>query len=424
MESSQPGRQRFHYAWVIFAAGFLSIFTALGFCSSPGSLYLAAITEDLGISRSLYSISSSCRFLTTAIVNLFFGRLVAKFGPRKLIAAGFSCLVAFALLNSFSANVLTFCLGGVLLGLGMAWTATAIMGTVVENWFTSEKGTVMGIILAANGLGGAVSAQILSPIIYGSPAGWRTSYRVTALILMVVGALIVAFMRNNPSDLGCTPLGSGSPVRQKKRGRDWIGITVQEAVQHPWFYVCALCVFLTGMISQSVSSVATAHMRDQGLNMTLIAASISVHSLCLMASKILTGISFDKFGLRVSMLICDVCMVSAIVLLAFVSNPTMAWAYQIISSFGLPLQTVILPLLATECFGHKSYAFLMGIMVSFNTLGFALGAPLINAIFDLTGTYTVVMAASAGILTIVAVVMQLVITAAHRERKQLEQSAS
>lgn len=42
------------YRWVIVAASFLMVFVCLGFCSSSKSLYLAAITEALGIKRSLF----------------------------------------------------------------------------------------------------------------------------------------------------------------------------------------------------------------------------------------------------------------------------------------------------------------------------------------------------------------------------------
>ena len=50
---------------------------------------MRAITDDMGIPRSIYSIANSCRFVTTAIINLFFGKLILKFGPRKLAAMGF-----------------------------------------------------------------------------------------------------------------------------------------------------------------------------------------------------------------------------------------------------------------------------------------------------------------------------------------------
>ena len=86
------------YRWVIVAASFLMVFVCLGFCSSSKSLYLAAITEALGIKRSLFSINDSCRYIATAVVNLFFGTLCARFGRKRLIAAGFACLIASMLL--------------------------------------------------------------------------------------------------------------------------------------------------------------------------------------------------------------------------------------------------------------------------------------------------------------------------------------
>jgi predicted MFS family arabinose efflux permease len=110
-----------------------------------------------------------------------------------------------------------------------------------------------------------------------------------------------------------------------------------------------------------------------------------------------------------------------ILMLAFVSDGTMAFITEILTSFALPLETIMLPLITTELFGRKSYAFLMGLIVSFNTLGYAVGTPLMNLFYDLTGTYTNVMVFMCGVMVIVAVVMQFVISAAHRERERVEQ---
>lgn len=418
----EPAKQpkRFHYAWVIFAICFLSVFTSLGFCSSPKSLFLAAITEDLGIPRSLFSIGNSCRFITTAIINLFFGRLVAQFGPRKLIAAGFTCLTLSNLIGAVSNGIFGFYVSNVFLGLGLAWSTTSLVGIVVEKWFTSSKGTVMGFILAANGLGGAISSQIFSRIIYAKADGWRTAYFVAAAIMVAVGLIIVLLMRNKPEDINTHALGDGTVSKKKQRGREWIGIDAHDAFRKPYFYVCAVCVFLTGMILQSAAGISSAHMKDQGISPDVIANAMSIGSLVLMVSKMSTGACFDRFGLRVTMLFCNVCAITAITMLAFVDNGITATIYKIIVAFGLPLETIMLPLIAKECFGQKSYAFLMGLMVSFNTLGYSVGSPLMNLIFDMTGTYSGGLIFMAGFLVVVAVVMQFVITAAHKERKRVE----
>ena len=64
---------------------FVMVFTGLGFVSSPRSLYVVPVTEALEIERSLYSFVDSLRYVATAVVNLFFGALVVRFGARRLI---------------------------------------------------------------------------------------------------------------------------------------------------------------------------------------------------------------------------------------------------------------------------------------------------------------------------------------------------
>lgn len=416
--AKQP--KRFHYAWVVFSVCFLSVLTSLGFCSSPRSLFLGAITENLGIPRSLFSIGSSCRFITSAVINLFFGKLVAKFGPRKLIAAGFACLALSNLIGAVSNSIFSFYVSHVFLGLGLAWTTTSLVGVVVERWFTSSKGTIMGFILAANGLGGAISSQILSRIIYAKADGWRTAYIVAAAIMVAVGLVIVLLMRSRPEDMGIHPLGDGTVSKKKQRGRDWTGIDSREAFRKPYFYVCIICVFLTGMILQSAAGIADAHMKDQGISVEAIANAMSIGSLVLMASKMTVGVCFDRFGLRAAMIVCDICAVVAIAMLAFVDNGTTAVIYKIMIAFGLPLETIMLPLIAKECFGQKSFALLMGLLVSFNTLGYSVGSPLMNLFFDMTGTYSMGLIYMAASIAVVAVIMQFVIAAAHRERERVE----
>ena len=149
-------KRRFDYKWVIIAASFLMVFTCLGFCSSTKSFFIGPITENLGVERSIYSINDSLRFITVAIVNLFFGTLVTKFGPRKLIAAGFLSLISSMLCYALATNVLLLYLGGILLGIGLSWTTTTMVGYVINIWSKNNKGTIMGAVLAANGVGGEI----------------------------------------------------------------------------------------------------------------------------------------------------------------------------------------------------------------------------------------------------------------------------
>jgi len=415
-------KKRLDYKWVIVGLCFLMVFTNLGFCSSNKSLYLSAITEALGIKRSVFSIADSCRFVTTAVINLFFGTLVAKFGTKKLIGAGFLCLIGSCILYAVGTNVIMFYLAGCLLGLGLSWTTTTMVGCIVGRWCKENKGTIMGAILCANGLGGALAAQIVSPIIYqeGNLFGYRTAYFLVAGILFAVGTLILIFYREVPKGQAVEPVQT---KKKKARGQSWIGIEYKDAVRKPYFYLAAICIFLTGLMLQGINGSAAAHMKDVGLDATYVATVLSVHSLALAGFKFLTGFMYDRFGLRVTMTICDVAAVLVMVMLAFLtgsdSGKVMAMIYGIFSSLALPLETIMLPIFANDLFGDKPYEKIMGLFVSVNTAGYAIGAPLMNWSFDQFGTYKPMYFICAVIMVVVVIVFQFVLNSANKEKKAI-----
>ena len=139
MEKDLLQQRKFDYKWVIVGLCFLMVFICLGFCSSNKSLYLSAITEALNIKRSAFSIGDSCRFITTAVVNMFFGTMVNKFGTKKLIGAGFLCLITSCVIYALATNIFTFYIGGCMLGIGFSWTGTTMVGCVIGKWCKENK---------------------------------------------------------------------------------------------------------------------------------------------------------------------------------------------------------------------------------------------------------------------------------------------
>jgi len=65
---------------VIAACCFVLCFTGLGFFSGNKGLFLAAVTEALGIPRSVYAVSDSLRYIATAVTNLCFD-IVSTYRP-------------------------------------------------------------------------------------------------------------------------------------------------------------------------------------------------------------------------------------------------------------------------------------------------------------------------------------------------------
>ena len=105
-EPQKPkSNRKLDYKWVVVGVCFLTIMITLGFCSSPGSLYLDVVPEVIGVSRTAFSLMNTFRFVANAIVNLFFGFLVHKFGTKKLMCAGILCLAGAMALSATATNI-------------------------------------------------------------------------------------------------------------------------------------------------------------------------------------------------------------------------------------------------------------------------------------------------------------------------------
>lgn len=414
-----PKRIKENYHWVIVAAGFILCFTGIGFVSGNKGLFLAAVSEALDISRSAYAINDSLRFITAAVANLFFGVLMVKFGPRVVVSIGIGSLILSCVANSLAESVWGIYLGGMFLGLGLAFGGTTFVAYMIRRWCTKNQGTLLGLALCANALGTAVTAPWFSSMIYsGDPFGYRNAYRAVALILLVAGVFLVMIFRDVPKDRNL-------PQEKKKKDGTWEGVTLKQALRKPYFYLACGCIFLTGIVLQSVSGVSAAHMKDQGLDAEFVATSVSIFSLSLAACKFLSGFLYDKKGLKFTVLICDTAAVVMIVLLALVSGTVggriCAIAYAVLSALALPLETVMLPLIAGDLFGEKEYSKMLGIFVSVNTAGYAVGPLVSNACFDMIGTYRPVFFVYAAVMAGVTVAFLFVHRQVAATRMELSQ---
>ena len=193
----QP-KKKINYMWVMVFVCFMLGFFCLGFFSGNKSLYLAAITEALGIKRSLFSIGDSIRYLTTAGVNLFFGSLLHKLGVRKMVGVGILAVIILSVLSAVATNIWGFDAAGLFLGIGLAFCTTTMISFVIRRCCKANTGKILGFVLAANGVGAAAAAQVVSPIIYNpeNPFGYRIAYLIMAACLAVIALIVLPLIKD------------------------------------------------------------------------------------------------------------------------------------------------------------------------------------------------------------------------------------
>lgn len=408
------------YKWVILVICFLMEFLCLGFCSSNLGLYTVPVTSALNIDRAVYSVAGSIRYVVQVFVALYFGTMVNRFGIKKMVAVGLCALTGATVTRAVATNFLHIYLAGALHGLGIVFVGGTMAGTIVRRWFHQDVGRYTGIVMSANGLGGAIAAQIISPIINnGEVFGYRKAYLLSAAIALAISVAILIFLKDNVAE---GQIVSGSK-KKKARGETWVGMDYAIAKRKPYFYIAAALVFLTGISLQSIGSITIVYMTDLGITPGFIATMSTLSSLVLTISKLGVGIAYDKKGLRFALLMCQLAGLGTFVFKGLLTNTTfglvLATAATVLSVFALPLETVMIPLLTNDLFGSASYTKILGIFMAMNSLGLCLGSPLGELIRKAIGDYRPCFWLFSIIFVVVIVSFQFVLQAAYKDKQAI-----
>ena len=419
--------KKLDYKWVILVACFLMEFICLGFGSSNAGLYTGAVTKALDIPRSLYSIGTSIRYIVQVVTGLFFGTLIQKFGAKKMVFVGLASLSCSVLIRSVATHIIHIYIGCALWGLGMVFSGGTMASTIVRRWFHKDIGKYTGIVMSANGIGGAIAAQIISPLINnGETFGYRKAYLLSAVLSLVVSTIVLICLRENPAE---GPASTEIGKKKKARGAIWTGIEFSETKKKPYFYLTFAMIFLTGISLQSVGTISIVYMEDLGFNARFVATTATVSSLVLTFAKIFMGFTYDKKGLRFTLALAHICVIIGFLLKATLKNSPVgmvcAMTATILGTIAMPLETVMVPLISNDLFGTASYDKVLGIFYSANSLGLCLGSPLCDLYRDLTGgSYASCYWFFIGLMVVVTIGFQFVIRAAQKDKQRILSSSS
>ncbi len=417
------------YRWVVFGLCALMIFFVLGFGSSTKATYLKAICDDLGFDRSLFSFNSTIQYIISAVLNFLFGTFIAKLGAKKLMTIGFLSLIASFTLQAFSTEIWQFYLSGALLGVGMSLNTTAVVAYMIGQWFPKKKGTILGITLAANGVGAMASEFVITKLVYESDmlvernslvaslakllhtTGWRLASLLTAAIFVLIGIVILIFIKPSPEKEKTDSTSIAAKAEPSSTNTSVL-------LKKPYFYLSGICIFFTGFILQSAYSIAKSHVLDVGFDAAYVVRVFSMISLLIACSKVINGFLTDKLGVRVTCTLCYAFGVIAMLLLAFVTPkiPALAWIFGVFQPLALPLETVMITLLVGELFEKQYFTKTLGYYLAFNYMGYACGIPFINLFFDRFGSYKVILIAYAIGLAIVMAVSLISMSLAAKDK--------
>lgn len=196
------------------------VFISLGL---PDSLFGAAwpvIHMEMGVAESFASVCSVIIGLCTGSVSFFAGKLIRRFGTAAVTFVSVLVTAVGLLGISFAPNIVCLIAFSVVLGFGAGAIDTGVNAFVSLHY----KAQHMNWLHCFWGVGVTVSPLILSLFLSGDGSGWRSGYRVIALLEVLIACFVIFVLRRwNRMEREKQPeqpaAGGGKSILELLRGR-------------------------------------------------------------------------------------------------------------------------------------------------------------------------------------------------------------
>lgn len=198
-------RRNIHYGWVVVAVTFLTMLVTAGAVGAPGVLILP-LQQEFGWETSEISIALAIRLLLFGLMGPFAAALMNRYGVRRMALSALTLIAAGLLLSLAMTQVWQLILlWGFVVGFGTGLTALVLAATVATRWFSERRGLVVGLLTASSATGQLVFLPLLANLT--ERIGWRPAVTLVCGLLGLAALLVLAFMRDRPSDLGLAAYG-------------------------------------------------------------------------------------------------------------------------------------------------------------------------------------------------------------------------
>jgi len=413
---------RKHYHWLVAFVALLSYIVFGGLTNNINAMFILPVTEELGISRSAYSLAISLRSMVTFLFNMFFGVLYRRFGYRKLALTGFTGMAVFLFGMGLASGY-----GGLLatipiMGLFGVFCDTANLTQLIRNWFHRHQGMVLGLVTAASGIGGALFSLLFNALT--TSFSWRISIWSASLFHLVSFGLVFLVIRSRPEERGLVPLGEEEELHShrrkhaEKRMSQWKGLPMQELRRRPMFYLSLTAVFLSGVCCYASFYIVVPHLQDKGLSADTAASMQSTMLLALAGSKFLFGALSDRISIRKIIIFSLLCTAAGAFLITLVTGTAPALIAMILLAIGLPITAVLVPLFATHVCGTLSSDMTVGLFLSMISLSAMVMQPLMSICYDTFGSYDPALRIAAVLALGVIALYLVVFRMSDEERKK------
>jgi predicted MFS family arabinose efflux permease len=371
-------------ATLVVISGALILSAAMGIRQSFG-LFIGPFAYDRGVPVTLIAFAIALHNLVWGVAQPFAGAAADRYGSAPVVAFGAVTFAAGLALAAVTPSALMLVIGmGLLVGIGISCTTFGVVLTAVGRVASPEKRSMaMGLASAGGSLGQVVILPLAQAMTTAS--GISASLLVLALLLLLAAPLGLV-LDGRGSDAAPLREPPAPPLKE----------VLAQASRHRGYRLLTLGFFTCGFQLAFIATYLPGYLSLCHMPPALGATALALIGLFNMAGSWACGWLGGRF--RQQHVLGWLYLIRGIAIGAFFLLPKTGASVVIFAAvMGLTwLGTVPLTSgLVAKVFGTRHLGTLFGICFLSHQIGSFLGAGLGGFVFDMTGSYSLVWAATA-----------------------------
>lgn len=395
-------RKKIYYGWFVVFGCLMITCTMVPPIMALSNKFLIQVTGELQISRSAFTLANTILQGLGIFLSPVVSARLARGNMKRIQTVSIIGFVLSYASFSLATNVIHLYISSFFTGIFFLNASLIPVSMMITNWFVKKRGLAMSIAMAGIGVGGTIFSPVITWLL--GAYGWRSTYRIMALIILVLALPAALFiLKKRPEDMGLLPYGSEdstieSSSLQDSSSRDAASkripqkadvvfpLSIKESRTKLFFILFIFGMLCNGLINTgSLGHFPPAIEELQGPQVQ--ALIISLYSMIGIFGKLVLGWLNDRFGVVASTAFGCITFALSFIFILFGQNISMLYIMAFLFGLGDAIGTVTPPLITSAIFGAEKYGEAYGIANSFTQIGLSLGALMVAAIYDTSGSY-------------------------------------
>jgi predicted MFS family arabinose efflux permease len=363
--------------WRIVAVCFLLATFGWGLGFYGQSVYVAELQRAHGWSASLISSATTFFYLFGALLVVFVGEAVNKYGPRLGLIAGTLAMSAAAVAIGAVREPWQLYLANAVLAFGWAGTSLAMITNTISLWFDQKRGMAISLALNGASFGGIVGVPLLVSLI--GHVGFASAMFIVAGAMLVLLVPVILIVVGRPPDLHgrraatkTKPQSSAQIRSQALRDVGFLTVTIAFAL-----VLFAQVGFIVHLIS----------FLDPVIGRERAAVAVAVLTAMAVIGRVLFSLVIDRLNQRLASALSFLSQAVALLVVINLHNDYVLIAACALFGFSVGNLITLPSLIVQQEFDSASFGVLISLNTAINQVTYAFGPGVVGLLRDFSGGY-------------------------------------